>query len=121
MALVGGAVTWLSTTLFYFLGAYVGALAAAVVGGLDFLATMATGFVRAPFIFADGLASIYDGEHPLGAAPALRRRKKKLAERPLFEEHSAAAVNAPAGAPMSSYDYGGFPRQAAATPSSRVL
>ena len=120
---VGDAVAWLSTALFWGLGAYVGVVAALVLGGLDFAFTMVTGFVRVPFIFLGRLASIYNGEHPLGGRappPALYRHGKKLAEKPLFEPWSAAAAgaNAPAGAPM---DYGGFPRQAAAPPSYRVL
>jgi len=125
MAFVGDAVAFVSTTLFFFLGGYVGVVSAFFWGGLDFLYTMVAGFVRVPFIFADRLASIYNGEHPLGASPALARRKKKLAARPLFDASSAsaaAAVNAPAGAPEQTYDYGGFPRQAMAPPSSsRIL
>lgn len=115
MAFVGDAMAWLSTTLFFFLGAYVGAVSALFLGGIDLVYTVVTGFVRVPFIWAAGLASIYN--EPLGAPP-LYRRKKKLAEKPLFEP-SAAEVNAPAGAPM---DYGGLPRRAVAPPPpSRVL
>lgn len=96
-------VTWLSTTYFYFLGAYVGVVSALFLGGFDLARTVVVGVWKTPFAFVQALAS--PPAPAMAAAPAVRpsraekypRLRKKLLEGP--EE---------TGAPAGVASYGGY-------------
>jgi hypothetical protein len=98
--------TWLATTFFYVLGAYVGAVSGLVYGGFSALAHVLRGAVATPLFLFDEVASAYErggggpGARPPQQRPAPAMRKKKLAEPPRGGE---AVAGAPAGA---SYAYG---------------
>lgn len=113
--MVPEALSWLSSAAFWFLGAYVGAVSALVVGGASLAWTVASGAARVPFVFFEELRSIYAEEAPLGQggaaregamAPPAPRRTSRLAEPP----EVAAVAGAPAGAAASGYGYGDYER-----------
>jgi hypothetical protein len=95
-------VTWLSTTLFYVLGAYVGVVSALFLGGLELARTVFVGIWKTPAAFVEALLSL---PAPAMAAPTVRpsraeqhpRLRKKLFEGP--EE---------VGAPAGVASYGGY-------------
>ncbi len=105
------ALTWLAATLFYVLGAYVGAVSGLVYGGFFAASNVFRGAVAVPFALWDEIAAVYgeaEGAPPplgrgdgSGAQPPQRPalRKKKLAE----ARDDQAVAGAPAGA---SYGHG---------------